>query len=374
MTQLTATYQILNFNDTFALGHYARVMDAQDRRTGEDVALKVMRPEHLAPGDEPRWEFRAFANEVELLLKLASIPHIVQFVDCGYLADPSEAPDDGEIVSFGRDVIQFARSMFEFHERGWRPYLALENLSRVNNLFYTMRPDRPNTRFRLPTEEGVSLALQFGEVLRMAHRQGIVYMDHKLEHVYWDGAHLRIIDLNSSRQLEGSANENAQFMRLDIHNLCVGILYPIFTGLSPQKGVLRPQPGSIQDVESRYRDITRLDFGVEPSLSITLQELLQAGAAMEITSADELIERLQEVGVLFGWDFPSRYTRPVNREARTHMKTGLAAVRRGEEALREARDHFREAAIQEGITEDLEAELRRLVRALNDALQSRVVP
>ena len=374
MVQLTDHYQLLNFNDTFALGHYARVMDAQDRRRGEVVALKVMRPEHLSDGGEPRWEYRAFANEAELLSKLADLPYVVDLIDCGYLSASGEAPEEGEIVSFENDVIGFARELFDYCERGWRPYLALENLPRTENLFYVMRPDRANTRFRLPTEEGISLGLQFGDLLRSAHRAGIVYMDHKLEHVYWDGVHLRIIDLNSSRQLEGSANENAQFFRMDLHNLCVGILYPAFTGLSPQKTSLRPQPGSISEVESRYRDITQLDFGVEPTLSPALQELLQRGAEMQIQSADEFIESLQAVASEFGWDFPGRYTRPVNREARAHTRAGLAAIRKGHEQLREARDHFREAAIQDGITEDLEAELRRLVKSINDMLQSRVIP
>ncbi|MDX2162010.1 MAG: hypothetical protein SF162_11845 [bacterium] len=374
MAQLADVYHILNFNDTYALGHYARVVDAQDRRTGDVTALKVMRTEHLSPGEAPRWEYRAFANEAELLSKLAENPHVVRLLDCGYLSSHSEAPEDGDIDSFGTDVIAFTRDLFTYSERGWRPYLALENLPRTENLFYLMRTDRPNTRFRLPTEEGISLALQFGETLRLAHRQGIVYMDHKLEHVYWDGVQLRIIDLNSSRQLEGSLSENAQYFRMDIHNLCVGILYPVFTGLSPQKSSLRPQPGSIHEVESRYRDITQLDFGVEPTLSGGLQALLQRGAEMQIQSADDFIDGLHQVAVEFGWDFPGQYTRPVNREARSHMRAGLAAARRGEDHLREARDHLREAAIQEGITADLEAELRRLVKALNDMLNTRVIP
>ena len=44
---LDELYRLDNFNDTFALGHYARVLDALDRRSGHLVAFKVMRPEHL---------------------------------------------------------------------------------------------------------------------------------------------------------------------------------------------------------------------------------------------------------------------------------------------------------------------------------------
>ncbi|MEO8613404.1 MAG: hypothetical protein ABI690_36280 [Chloroflexota bacterium] len=374
MPNLADLYRIDNFNDTFALGHYARVLDALDRRNGHMTALKIMRAEHLSADGDMRWEYRAFANEADLLMKMTGDPHIVQLLDCGYLESPAEAPGDGEVESFQLDVLGYIQSMQEFSERGWRPYLTLQNLPRTNNLLYLMKPNSAGARWRLPSEEGLALALQFAEVLRLAHQKGIVYMDHKLEHVYWDGSQLRIIDFNSSRQLEGSSASDAQFFRMDLHNLCVGILYPIFTGLSPQKSTLRPQPGNITEAEGRYRDITHLDFGVEPSLSKSLQELLQKGAAMEIEQADDFITELQQVASLHGWDFPHFYTSPASRDARTQMRAGLTRLRRGQNDLREARDLFREAAIQDGITEDLEAELRRIVKSVNDMLNNRVIP
>lgn len=372
MTQLADIYRIDQYNDTFALGHYARVLDALDHRTGQSVAFKVLRPEHLtSPNGEPRWEYRAFASEANLLTKLADNPHVVSFLDCGFVSDANEAPTAGEVISFELDVNGFVDELGDFYERGWRPYLALENLPRTQNLFYLMRPDKPGQRWRLPTEEGLDLAYQFGELLRDAHLKRIVYLDHKLEHVYWDGERLRIIDLNSSRQLE---NADAHFFRTDMHNLCVGILYPLFTGLSPQKTVLRPQPGTISDVESRYRDIRALDFGIEPTLSPTLQELLQRGAAVEIATADEFLDGLEEVAALHGWDFDGRYTNPANRDARDQMRDGLKRLRAGQDQLRDARDLFREAAIQDDISEELEAELRRLVKAVTDMLGGRVIP
>jgi serine/threonine protein kinase len=374
MTNLTDLYRIDQFIDTFALGHYARVLDAHDKRSGQNVAFKAMRAEHLAAGDEPRWEFRAFANEAELLMKLANSPHVVRMYDCGYLESPSEAPSSGEIISYGQDVLGFVREAGTYAERGWRPYLALENLPRAQNMYYLMRPDRQGMRLRLPTEEGLAVALQFGETLRTAHRLGIVYLDHKLEHVYWDGSHLRIIDFNSSRQLEGKQKENEQLYRMDIHNLCVGILYSLFTGLSPQKATLRPQPGTLTDVMARYQDITALDFGVEPTLSPALQDLLQRGAAMQIETAEDFIAGLQQVATNHGWDFPGHYTNPASRDARTQMRAGLTRLRRGEEYIRVARDMFREAAMMDSISDDLEAELRRLVKALNEMLNNRVIP
>lgn len=374
MPNLVDIYRVDNFNDTFALGHYARVLDALDRRVGHPVAFKVMRAEHLSPDGDIRWEYRAFANEADLLMKLADMPYVVDLLDCGYLSDASEFPTGGEVKPFQRDVLGFAQAMPEYAGRGWRPYLALHNLPRAHNLLYLMKPNQPGSRWRLPTEEGLALALQFAEILRQAHGKQIVYMDHKLEHVYWDGNQLRIIDLNSSRQLDPHSTNDHQLYRMDIHNLCVGILYPIFTGLSPLKTTLRPQPGSSAEAEARYRDVTQLDFGVEPSLSGALQDLLQSGAAMQIDTVEDFITGLQQVASLHGWDFPHHYTSPTSRDARSQMRAGLTRLRRGQADLREARDLFREAAIQEGVTDDLEAELRRLVKAVNDMLTNRVIP
>lgn len=374
MARLDDYYRIDHFIDTFALGHYARVLEAYDRRSGGTVAFKLLRPEHMQDGGELRWEIRAFANEADLLTRMVGSPHIVKLVDCGYIEAGGEAPAGGEAVSFGQDAQAFSQAMAEHITRGWRPFLALENLPRANNLFYAMRPDRHAMRLRLPTEEGLALALQFAETLRMAHRQQIVYLDHKLEHLYWEGVHLRVIDFNSSRLLENTSNGNASYFRLDIHNMCVGVLYSAFTGLSPQKASLRPQPGSFSDVEQRYQDVTALDFGIEPSLSPTLQQLLQRGAAMQIETMDEFIAGLYEVAAVHGWDFPGRYTNPASRDARTQMRAGLARLRRGEDSLREARDLFRDAAIAEGISPDLEAELKRLISAINSMLNNRAIP
>jgi serine/threonine protein kinase len=375
MAQLDEFYRIANFIDTYALGHYARVLEAFDKRSGTPAAFKVLRPEHLAAnGDQPRWEILAFAHEADLLTRLADSPTIVKLLDCGYLSAVGEAPSGGEIESFGKDAKAFGEALSSFYQRGWRPYLSLELLPRSHNLFYLMRPDRQGLRWRVPTEEGLALALQFGETLRLAHRQGIVYLDHKLEHIYWDGAQLRIIDLNSSRKVEGKGRDAEAQFRQDMHNLSVGILYSMFTGLSPQKTALRPQPGSMGEVEQRYQEITALDFGVEPSLSPALQALLQKGAARQIDSADDFILELQRVAALHGWDFPGQYTHTHNRDARAHLRAGLTKLRKGQDALREARDLFREAAIQDGITDDLDAELRRLVKAVNEMLNNRVIP
>ncbi len=374
MIAFSDAYQVGNFIDTFALGHYARVLDAQRPGVSESVALKIMRSEHLPNGGDTPWEYHAFISEARLLLKLADDPHVVDLLDCGFVESQSEVPASGSIVSFGTDAASFSQAMTEYAEKNWRPYLTLPNLPRTRNLFYLMKPASSSVRWRLPTEEGLALALQFGHLLQIAHRQGIVYLDHKLEHVYWDGTRLEVIDLNSSRLVDDHDASREHYFRMDIHNLCVGILYPIFTGLSPQKTTLRPQPSNRSEVEARYQDITELDFGVEPTLSMALKALLQRGAAQEIPSAERFLQQLEEVAAIYGWDFPENYTSPASRDARDHIRSGLRKLRDGQTAMREARDLFRDAAILDGITDDLESELRRLVKAANDMLNHRVIP
>jgi len=370
---LTERYDIQHFIDTFALGHYARVLSATDVRSGQPVAFKVMRPEHLMADGEMRWEYRAFGNEAEILRILADSPHIVRLHDCGYVATIAEAPGEGEIATFGTDVSRFTSSMHDYALRGWRPYLALEMLPRTNNVFYQMKSGREGLRRRLPSEEGLTLALQFANLLRLAHRNNVVYLDHKLEHLYWDGVTLRIIDCNSSQRLTGGAGDARQFAT-DVHNMCVGVLYPIFTGMSPQQTTLRPQPGSREDVEQRYKDITELDFGMVPELSPALQELLQSGAALEIATVDEFARELEYVAARHGRDFPGHNTTVASRDARDQLRSGLKLLREGEDQIRQARDLFREALILDGISDDLEAELRRLVREVNEMLNRRVIP
>ncbi len=373
-TALNELYRIGNYIDTFALGHYARVLEAEDRRTRRMVALKVMRPEHLTGDGTPRWEARAFINEADLLLRLDAQPAAVKLYDCGYLSAPGERPEGGQIISVGTNIAAFREQFYNALARNWRPYLALELLPRHYSLFYLMKPSGANGRRRLPTEEGIDLAIQFAGFLQAAHAQRIVYLDHKLEHVYWDGETLRIIDLNSSQLIESGTHTVDQRLKQDIHNLCVGVLYPVFTGLSPQKGALIPQPASQSEVEQRYADVNSLDFGVEPTLSSTLQDLLQQGARQGISDIGAFMTGLERVAARHGWELAGTPTVPALREARDQIRASLADLRRGQDALRDARERLLEAVILDDINEDLEAEIRRLLAQINEALNHRVIP
>ena len=56
------------------------------------------------------------------------------------------------------------------------------------------------------------------------------------------------------------------------------------------------------------------------------------------------------------------------------MRKALKLLRDGESQVREARDRLRDAMVQDGITQDLEDELRRLIKDINDVLNQRIIP
>jgi serine/threonine protein kinase len=373
MQRLEERYSVGHYIDTYAMGHYARVLSAADRSTGATVAFKVMRPEHLLGEGEISWEYRAFANEAVILSRLEAVPNAIDLRDCGYVAAREDGDLSGDFIGFGQDVRGFVQAMTDHAARGWRPYLALEALPRAHNLFYLMKPTQPGARWRLPSEEGLALVLQFANLLRVAHQAGIVYLDHKLEHVYWDGVHLRVIDFNSSQLLKGEAGDSQAIVK-DIHNLCVGVLYPIFTGMSPHQTTLRPQPGDRESVQTRYDDVKELDFIMEPLLSDGIKQLLQRGAAQQIPDVEAFFSEIQHAASAHGWDFPDDYTSPASRDARDQLRAGIRRLREGDRQIREARDLFRDALTLEGIAPDLEDELRRLAKAVNEMLARRVIP
>lgn len=371
MPSITDIYTLGNFIDTFALGHYARVIEALDLRDGRQVALKIMRPEHVVRDEAPRWEAQAFPHEIDLLNSLDHSPVPIRYYDCGYVQTTDEYPT-GEIVSLRTDFRAFQDSLFQRNAAGWRPYIALEYLPREQNLLYLMKTNSAGQRRRLPTEEGVNLAMQFGHLLLEAHENNIFYMDHKLEHVYWDGKKLRVIDWNSSKRLERETGLDT-FRRKDMHNLCVGILYPIFTGMSPQRGELRPQPAGQQEVEARYSDVTHLDFSGE-NLSPHIINLLERGARQDYPNAEVFLQQVEQIATHFGWEFRFQVTHPALIQARERVREGLGKLRESSNLAREARDLLMDAAILDGINEDMETELRRLMKAINDYLNMRVIP
>ena len=373
MTSLQQIYEVGQYIDTNALGYSARVARATHWVSGQDVALKVLRLEHLQ--DAKVW--KQFAIESYLLDMLRDTSPIVKIVDYGYISDlDHEIPSDGEIISCNGQLKQFGQEMQSRMSGGWRPYIALELLPAENNLLNLARGADGDGRrpLRLPTEEGLSLAMQFCEFLLTAHAREVVYWDHKPEHIYWDGSRLRLIDLNVSRFLtpDLSGRVKAAEKTKDLRYMLMGALYTAFTGrdFRFQHQAPPPPPSSPHTVEHRFNGLSHLDFSMEEALLPGLGELINETLKPESKiTVENFLDRLRQLAATMGWD--AGY--PVSEEARAarrEIQQGLSALRQAQENLSKARQHFLSARA----LNPADPESERLYREAGEFYQRRVLP
>ncbi len=374
MPLLENLYSVDRYIDTKALGFSARVAQATHWASGHDVAFKVLRREHQE--DERVWA--QFVTEVELLTRLQFTTTPAQMIDCGYLADQSrECPTAGEIISCGQDVVAFRKELASRLEQRWRPYIAVELLPAdycLLNLVHGVDGDgrRP---LRLPTEEALSLAIQFAEFLKQAHAANIVYWDHKPEHVYWCNYRLRLIDLNVSRLLSLELNDLSRATQKgkDLQHMLSGVVYTAFTGrdFRFQDQAPQPTPSAPKMVEVRFNGNVALDFGFEDTLlpSLTHEITRVMSAAPAEASAEALLDSLRRAAAEIGWE--TGYPAAENaRAARVELQKGALALRRAQAEIDKARQHFLQARALN--PEDRESE--RLYREASEFYRSRVLP
>lgn len=374
MHPLDQLYDIGRYIDTKALGFSARVSQATHWATGQDVAFKVLRREHAR--DDRVWA--QFAAEVELLELFRRTGTINHMIDCGYVSDQShERPVEGEIASHGRDVDGFRQDMAVRWAHGWRPYIALELLPAEHcllNLIHSADGEG-QPPLRLPTEEGLTLAMQCAKFLAYAHALDVVYWDHKPEHAYWDGQRLRIIDLNVSRRLNADlgAEECAAEKRKDVRYLILGVLYTAFTGHDFRFQDQAPQasPSAPDALEMRFNGITHLDFGMEDTLLPALPELVNyfvSSSSVDLT-AYALLDGLRKAAALIGWEAGYAASEEA-RAARDEIQQGLAALRQAQAGIVKAREHFLRART----LNPADRESERLYHGASEFYQRRVLP
>jgi len=373
MTSLQQIYEVGQYIDTNALGYSARVTRATHWVSGQDVAFKILRLELLQ--DARVW--KQFAVESHLLERLRDLPAMVKMVDYGYVSDlDHEIPSGGEIISCNGQLKQFAEEMPSRMSGGWRPYIALELLPAENSLLNLARGADGDGRrpFRLPTEEVLSLAMQFCEFLLEAHARDVVYWDHKPEHVYWGGSGLRLIDLNVSRFLTPDLGErvNAAEKIKDLRYMLMGVLYIAFTGRDFRFQNQRPQPApsSPGTFEHRFNGMSHLDFSGEvdllPDLGDLINETLKPTS--EIT-VEKFLDHLRQLAATMGWEVGYPVTEEA-RAARREIQQGLLALRQAQETLHQARQHFLSARA----LNPADPESERLYREASEFYQRRVLP
>lgn len=355
----------------FAKGYYARVFKAYDLVQGRHVAFKILRPEHLKQ-NKMNWEYQAFSLEANLLQHWHNQSCVVQLYDCGFVHDRSEMPHSGKIVSFQTDVQAFADLMPEFHQRGWRPFICEELLPETYNLFLLLREFNQGHRRRLPTYEGLDLCLQFANLMYSAHSDSIVYLDAKLEHFYWNGTDLCVIDWNSSKILprNSKSGEAEAQKKQDIRNFVIGVMYPVFTGVPAEGHAFVERPSNRQDIAGRYQAVRELDFGMEPSLDTSLIDIMQKGSNWQYQNIEQYLSDLRNCAKAYGWINPGESSSPHITKSREFVQRGLAELREAQSKAEQARKSFLLAAERDGDNQ----EVRRLIELTRTFLDHRVIP
>ncbi len=126
-------------------GGFSVVYRARQVSTGQEVAIKLIRPDLAASSADPAGEAAGFAQEMRLIGQLRH-PNIVRLIDSGALGD-------GHV------------------------YTVLECVD-GRTLFEVLRDDGP-----LPPAEARRLMLQVLEALSCAHTAGVVHLDLKPENI-----------------------------------------------------------------------------------------------------------------------------------------------------------------------------------------------
>ncbi len=270
------THQTLNIsNGRYTLreflgdGRFAVVYRALDARLQRPVAMKLLREEHI-DGD-PKWR-EAFDIEVELLQALQDQPAVVTMTDHG------TTPDG-------------------------RYYIGLELLPPGTDLL-----SRVTREGGFSEAEGLPIVWQLTDVLRTAHARNIAYRDLKLEHIFWSGEQMTLIDWNVSRMLASDKPEDDPMLQWerersfqsDLFKLGT-MLYSVFTGLDIRnREVPTPVYSQLQDSGFEVTDeglVWPIEFAgapLSPELKDLILRLVHIDLDERYESADAVCTALEE--------------------------------------------------------------------------------
>jgi serine/threonine protein kinase len=195
-----------------AQGSSARVFLGFLRTTDDrlrQAAVKIMRP------DQIDYATPLFQEEARILSRLQEIDGVTNLYECGFLklmhvgenSFTSQEYFQGIQQTWGRvmrfdinQVERYSAEMKNYISDGWIPYLALEKRNHETNLLTLC--DAGYTQGRLvPVKLGLLFGMQILDILHAAHKEGIVYRDHKILHYYWQSVYngVFVVDWNVAK-------------------------------------------------------------------------------------------------------------------------------------------------------------------------------
>jgi len=239
-------------------------------------AIKVMRP------DKTDYALPLFMQEAQILDKMHDIPGITPLLGLGFL-QVTQGDWPGEIAPMTSSLIKTASAsqiagvadlyepaeteifLSELADRVAEEWLAYFILPRrwEDNLF--LRCDAGYTRgeyqHSFPVMNALKAGYQISKIIQAAHDKGIVYLDHKALHYYWNDLRQQVfvLDWNIGRQItNGNAREVFEFDLLQfsaraLHHLLTGRQAPGSVHVGPNK------PEEIQNAPKTYEPVWTYD-------------------------------------------------------------------------------------------------------------------
>jgi len=239
-------------------------------------AIKIMRP------DKKDYALPLFKNEISILDKMKDVTGITPIIALGYMQvteggwpaeiaplttsqkkQASAAHLAGIVDLFEMDETQSFLS--EMDTRAAEDWLAFIVLPRrwEDNLY--LRCDAGYTRGEynriFPISDALQAAIQISSILQEAHDKGIVYLDHKALHYYWNQPRQQVfvLDWNIGRQVTNGGSEEVfefdllQFSARALHHFMAGRQAPGSVKVGPNK------PEEISNAPHKYEPIWTYD-------------------------------------------------------------------------------------------------------------------
>ena len=230
-------------------GSSARVYESfylnQDQQT-ELYAFKVMRYDKVA------YATPLFLEEVKILSRLMDIDGVMKVKEIGFVRfdencqfqsdqNKSQAHDmTGKILQMSlAESDEYVGQFSERIDEGWLPYLALQAYPVRENLL-CLCDDRylyqKNDGNGLPLKNRAEALVQACDILDIAHKRNIIFLDHKILHYYWRNyeKHVLMIDWNIGKYIEHGLSKDDRVKDL--------ILFSVFTAFWALSGT--PHPGT----------------------------------------------------------------------------------------------------------------------------------
>ena len=239
-------------------------------------AIKIMRP------DKKDYALPLFKNEISILDKMQDVPGITPMIGLGYMqVSDGTWPDEIAPLTTSQkkrssashltgivDLFEMEETqpyLSEIEDRMDEDWLAFIILPRrwEDNLF--LRCDAGYTRGEynriFPVGEALQAALQICEILQVAHEKGIVYLDHKALHYYWNQPRQQVfvLDWNIGRQLTNGNTKDVfefdllQFSARALHHFMAGRQAPGSVKVGPNN------PDEISNAPHKYEPIWTYD-------------------------------------------------------------------------------------------------------------------